>query len=366
MRHHRAEFLSEAAHVEHGGALAFEVRRHRQDLADGDHAHSADSRDEDPEGVIESVLPRLRQERKFRFPFRRGGLALLQIAAFDRDEARAESLQAGVVLVAGGLVDGALATELGLERLDRKAIRLDAAIAAAFTDHLVDDHAPGRVGEFAALPAPAFLGGAGLHVDDRRHAFFLAQLALHCVELLARTDRCSGGPVESCRQRFFLVHDRDDRAHALGGDLARHHRRVERPVEGLAAGHRHRVVVEDLVGHADPGCDCGADREQSRVVVGAVTDVGEHVRAFGERRLPDPGRAFGAHVGERRSVAVHPDRHEVAADSGHGSAPLRNLGRGVVRAAGAEVGQAVRHDAGFRECLLLEVEIGDPLAVALA
>src|SRR3989442_1297148 len=53
-------------------------------------------------------------------------------------------------------------------------------------------------------------------------------------------------------------------------------------------------------------------------------------------------------------------------DTGPGWAPLRNLGRGVVRAAGAEVGQAVGHDAGFRECLLLEVEIGDPLAVAVA
>src|SRR5258708_23524200 len=40
----------------HGGTLAFEVRRHRHDLADGDHAHSADSRDEDAERAIESVL----------------------------------------------------------------------------------------------------------------------------------------------------------------------------------------------------------------------------------------------------------------------------------------------------------------------
>src|SRR3989442_15111714 len=93
----------------------------------------------------------------------------------------------------------------------RKAIRLDAAIAAAFTDHLVDDHAPGGIGELLALSAPALLRGAGLYVDDRRNAFFLAQLALHRVEVLARPDRRSGGPVESRRQRFFLVHDRDDR-----------------------------------------------------------------------------------------------------------------------------------------------------------
>ncbi len=259
--HHRAEFLSEAAHVEHGGTLAFEVRSHRHYLADGDHAHAADSRHEDAERAIESA-PR-RRDRKFSFPFRQRRLALFQGAAFDRDEARAESLQAGIVLVAGGLVDGALATELGLERFDREAIRLDAAIAAAFTDHLVDDHAPGGIGELLALSASALLGGAGLHVDDRRNAFFLAQLALHSVEVLARPDRRSGGPGQSRQHRFLLVHDRDDRAHALRGDLARDHRRVERTVEGLAAGHRHRVVVQDLVGHAHAGRHRGADGKQS-------------------------------------------------------------------------------------------------------
>src|SRR5207248_5263468 len=143
---------------EHGGPLAFEVRGHRHDLADGDHAHAADSRDEDAERAIESAPPGLRQDRKFGFPFGQRRLALLQGAAFDGDEARAESLQAGIILVARGLVDGALATELGLERLDREAIRLHAAIAAAFTDHLVDDHAPGGIGKLLALSAPALLG----------------------------------------------------------------------------------------------------------------------------------------------------------------------------------------------------------------
>src|SRR5439155_15550 len=87
---------------------------------------------------------------------------------FDR-ASEAESLEAGIVLVARGLVDGAVATEIGLEWLDRKAIRLDAAIAAAFTDHLVDDHAPGGIGELFALSAPALFCGAVLHVNTRRN-----------------------------------------------------------------------------------------------------------------------------------------------------------------------------------------------------
>src|SRR5439155_10314536 len=55
MRHYRAEFLGEAAHVEHGGAPAFEVRSHRDDLADGDYPHAADSGHEDAERLIERV-----------------------------------------------------------------------------------------------------------------------------------------------------------------------------------------------------------------------------------------------------------------------------------------------------------------------
>ncbi len=51
--------------------------------------------------------------------------------------------------------------------------------------------------------------------------------------------------------------------------------------------------------------------------------------------------AFAAHLGEGRGVAVHPVRHEVAADAGQRAAALRHLGRGVVRAAGAEIGDAL-------------------------
>ncbi len=110
------------------------------------------------------------------------------------DEGRAEALHAGEVLVAVGLVDRALAAEFGLERLHRDAVRLHAAIAAALADQLVDDHALVGIGIAAALAAAAFLGGAGLVVEEqRRRPGSSAQFALHGVELVAMMDGRAGG-----------------------------------------------------------------------------------------------------------------------------------------------------------------------------
>ncbi len=111
-------------------------------------------------------------------------------------------------------------------------------------------------------------------------------------------------------------------------------------VERLAAGHGDGVVVEDLEGHVDAGRARGADGEAARVDVGAVAEVLEHVRRLGEGRLADPVGAFAAHLGEAFGGAVHPVRHVVAADAGVGARALGNDGRGVVRAARAEVGDA--------------------------
>src|SRR3546814_4580332 len=84
--------------------------------------------------------------------------------------------------------------------------------------------------------------------------------------------------------------------------------------------------------------DRHADRQQAGMEVGAVADIGEDVLFAGEGRLPDPGDAFRAHMGEGVGVAVHPLRHAVAADAGERPAAFRHPGRGVVRA--AEIGRA--------------------------
>src|SRR3546814_5459072 len=88
-----------------------------------------------------------------------------------------------------------LAAELGVDRLDRLAVALRAAVAAALAGRLVDDDAGGAHLLLAALAQPAGLVGALLVVDDDRHARHLAQLALHLVERVAVADGHARGEV---------------------------------------------------------------------------------------------------------------------------------------------------------------------------
>src|SRR5258708_22142575 len=134
------------------------------------------------------------------------------------DEARAEAVDAGIILVAGRLVDRPLAAELGLDRHDREAIGLRRAIAAALAHRLVDEDALGRVGVLAALAAAALLGGAGLVVDQDRDARHLAQIALDLVEPVAMEDVDAGR--EAGTALFIgLLADDDDAPDALSGEL---------------------------------------------------------------------------------------------------------------------------------------------------
>src|SRR6201996_643095 len=107
------------------------------------------------------------------------------------DEARAKPFDAGIILVAVGLIDLALAAEFGVERLHRDAVGGLRAVAAAFADQVVDEDALGRIGIEPALAAAALFGGAGLVVDQDRQAFHLAQIALHGVHVAAVMDRRS-------------------------------------------------------------------------------------------------------------------------------------------------------------------------------
>ena len=195
-------------------ALAFEVRGHAEQRADRDHAGAADAGDQDAVGL--GVVGDARDRAASGNSPASRLLRLAQRAAFDGDEARAEALDAGVVLVARALVDRALAAELGLDRRDRHAVRLDAAVAAALADELVDDDALRRIGILAALAAAALLGGAGLVVEQHRAARRVAQLALHGVEVVAVVDLDVAGEVAG-RILVRLVGDDDDLRHAFGG-----------------------------------------------------------------------------------------------------------------------------------------------------
>src|SRR5260221_2997544 len=144
-------------------------------------------------------------------------------------EARAETAHAGEILVARRLVDRALAAELGLDRHDRDAVRLHAAIAAALAHGLVDDHALGRILHRAALAPAALLGGAGLVVDQHTDALRRGKLALHTVELVPMLNGYAGRDAGAARIFIRLVGDDDDAADAFGGELlgqARHGQRT--------------------------------------------------------------------------------------------------------------------------------------------
>ena len=103
-RQHRAALLREAHEVEHAGALAFEVRGHRDQRADRDDAGAADAGDQQ----VVRAGPACGAGRRQRVDAPRevapapasAPTLLLQLAADHADEARAEALGARVVLVA--------------------------------------------------------------------------------------------------------------------------------------------------------------------------------------------------------------------------------------------------------------------------
>src|SRR5207302_1672064 len=128
----RAALLREPGLIDDADALAFEMRRHAEHAADGHDAGAADAGDDDRIGLRDRGVRRFRQRRQIGRRF--DPLAALELRTLDGDEGRAEALQAGEVLVARRLVDGALAAPFGIERLHRDAVRLHAAIAAALAD----------------------------------------------------------------------------------------------------------------------------------------------------------------------------------------------------------------------------------------
>ena len=176
MAEHRAALLGEPGHVDHAAALAFEMRGHAEDGADRDDAGAADAVDDRRPAISSSGNGDGSGTPCSGSAGAGDALGLADLGAMHGDEGRAEAVDAGEILVAARLVDPALAAELGLDRLDRDAVRLHAAIAAALADQFVDDDALVGIGIGAALAAAALFGRAGLVVDQHRDALDLAQL----------------------------------------------------------------------------------------------------------------------------------------------------------------------------------------------
>src|SRR5262249_20205719 len=201
---------------------------------------------------------------------------------------RTEALEAGEILVAARLVDRPLAPELGFDRLHRHAIGLLRTVAAALTDHLVDEHALLRIGHEPALAPPPLLRRAGLVVDQHREAGRLAQFPLHGVDLVAMADRHAFGKTGVLRVFARLVGHDHDALCALGRDLSRDLGDAELALDWLAAGHCDRVVVEDLVGDVHARRRGRADRQQGAGRVGRVARTLEGVPLARHAARADP------------------------------------------------------------------------------
>src|SRR5207248_11309021 len=100
---------------------------HAEQRADREHTGAANAADRDVVGLVERRARGRFGKRADIDELRRRAMA--RRATVDGDEGRTEALQAGIILVAGGLVDGALAAELGLQRFDRDAVRLHRTVA---------------------------------------------------------------------------------------------------------------------------------------------------------------------------------------------------------------------------------------------
>ena len=332
---HGPELLREAGEVEDARPLSFQMRGHGDELAHRDNPGAANARDQQVEGAGEVRDGRVRQGAAQRLDVQPGGLGLAALPAFDRDEAGAEAVQAGEVLVAAGQVDPALAAERRFHRLDAEAVRFHRTVAATLADEAVYHREARRVGKLAALAAASLFGGASLFVDQDRDARDPAQLALDGVEIGARMQRRAGGKVAQVELFRPVRHQRDARD-PLGPAVVGDARDAHRSVHVLPAGHRHGVVVKDLVGDVRARRDRLPDRHRTRVIPRPVAEILEHVLAA-VPALPDRDRhALGAHLREPDVAAAHPARHDVAADAAGRDRSVGDLGRGVVRAARTE------------------------------
>ena len=154
-------------------------------------------------------------------------------------------------------------------------------------------------------------------------------------------DRHAAGQVAHAGIAGGVFRHDTDGLHALGLDLLGNHRGRLAGLHMLAAGHRDRVIVEDLVGHVRAGGHRSADRETAGVRIGAVAEIDEHMVLVGRPVLADPADAFAAHLARHVGLPVrHEVRHVMAADAGQRAAAFRHHGGGIVRTAGTEVRRA--------------------------
>ena len=139
--------------------------------------------------------------------------------------------------------------------------------------------------------------------------------------------------------------------HPFGEEFAHQGRHCQPPDRRLATGHGDRVVVQQLVGDVRARRYRRPDREDARVMEGAIAEVLEQVRDADERGHADPGSTLAAHLAEPEDIADplcrHHQRDGVAADARTDERAVRDRRRSIVRASRTEVGGA-RQDRQHR------------------
>ncbi len=141
----------------------------------------------------------------------------------------------------------------------------------------------GGVATQPALAGPPRLGGTRLVVDQHRDAVDLGQRLLRLDQAFATPHLGPVGQLDprgTARASSVVMMIRRD---PLGAGSCATVATGSWPFGVLAAGHRDRAVVEQLVGDVDPGRDRRLDRQLPRVEVGPVAEVLEEMGALDER-----------------------------------------------------------------------------------
>src|SRR5438874_3039442 len=99
-----APLLGESGHIEDRAALSFEVGGHPDERTNRDDAGSTDASDENAVGFIEIRVSRLGQRRQLVLA-EIARFAQLQRTAMHGHKTRAETFDAGIILVAARLID---------------------------------------------------------------------------------------------------------------------------------------------------------------------------------------------------------------------------------------------------------------------
>ena len=155
---------------------------------------------------------------------------------------------------------------------------------------------------------------------------------------------------------FRLVGHDHNFLNAFAFELLDDHRDIERAIHLLTTSHRDRIIEQNFVGDRNVRRYCRANRQQARVIVGTIANVGEHMLLIGKRRLANPRHALAPHLREHLRVAPHPGDHVVATNARHATRTLGHTRGGVVRATGAEPGLALDSDAGTGQLTLTRLD----------